>query len=271
MIRFIRFSMSLIGLLICQYGTAQTTTFIKDIQASNTTLIELTDASGQALKKGAFYRIKLSVRATGTRTGAEYLAWYNNLDSVWFIRMVSSAGQTSNHPLLVVENNLVKVKTNHSNMYTIRAFVETYDAANINSLPHLFGSSFQWQRNINNLSYTDGNVGIGTDSPSEKLAVNGNIRAKEIKVETANWPDYVFEKDHKLMSLDSLESFINKNGHLPEVPKAKEIEESGLSLGEMNKILMKKMEEMTLYIINLEERVKSLESNGITMENSGLK
>ncbi len=92
------------------------------------------------------------------------------------------------------------------------------------------------------------------------VAVNGNIRAKEIKVETANWPDYVFREGYELRSLEETETYIRENGHLPEVPKAEEVESEGQSLGEMNKILLKKMEEMTLYLIEQEKRIKALES-----------
>lgn len=97
----------------------------------------------------------------------------------------------------------------------------------------------------------NGNLGIGIVNPAEKLAVNGTIRAKEVKVETANWPDYVFKSDYKLQSLTEVEHFIQANGHLPDMPKAEQVEEEGLSLGEVNKILVKKMEEMTLYMIQL--------------------
>jgi len=110
----------------------------------------------------------------------------------------------------------------------------------------------------------NGNVGIGTTTPNTKLAVNGNIRAKEIKVETANWPDYVFAEDYELRSLEDTEKYIRENGHLPEVPKAEEVESEGQSLGEMNKILLKKMEEMTLYMIEQEKRIKALERDRIT-------
>lgn len=99
-----------------------------------------------------------------------------------------------------------------------------------------------------------GNVGIGTISPTEKLSVNGKIRAHEIKVETANWPDYVFKSDYNLPSLAETEHFINKNGHLPDVPKASEAEANGVSLGEMNKILLKKIEEVTLHLIEMEKK-----------------
>ena len=100
---------------------------------------------------------------------------------------------------------------------------------------------------------TTGNVGIGTLTPNEKLAVNGMIRACEIKVEATNWPDYVFEEGYNVGTLDGLESYIKANKHLPEIPTAKEAQANGVALGEMNKLLLKKIEELTLYVIELKK------------------
>lgn len=105
----------------------------------------------------------------------------------------------------------------------------------------------------------DGFVGIGTTNPTEKLSVNGKIRAHEIKVETANWPDYVFEDDYKLSSLSEIEKYIKANKHLPEMPSAKEVAANGIELGEMNKLLLKKVEELTLHLIQLNNKVEKLE------------
>ena len=98
----------------------------------------------------------------------------------------------------------------------------------------------------------NGNIGVGTTTPAEKLSVNGKIRAHEIKVETSNWPDYVFEPSYNRPSLSELETFIKVNKHLPEIPSAKEVEENGVSLGEMNAKLLKKIEELTLHLIEHE-------------------
>ncbi|MBO9675242.1 MAG: hypothetical protein J7577_17475 [Sphingobacteriaceae bacterium] len=106
---------------------------------------------------------------------------------------------------------------------------------------------------------SNGNVGIGTLTPRERLSVNGNIRAKEIKVEATNWPDYVFEEDYKVGTLKELENYIKSNKHLPEMPTAKEVEVNGIALGEMNKLLLKKMEELTLHLI---EQQKQLNEQG---------
>lgn len=104
-----------------------------------------------------------------------------------------------------------------------------------------------------------GFVGIGTSKPKEKLSVNGNIRAREIKVEVTNWPDYVFRKSYDLKSLTEVEAFVNKHGHLPEIPSVGEVEVEGVSLGEMNKLLLKKIEELTLYLIEKDKKIEALD------------
>lgn len=117
-----------------------------------------------------------------------------------------------------------------------------------------------WSENEDDIYYNTGNVGIGTNSPgSYKLAVNGNIRAKEIKVETTNWPDYVFTDGYKILSLKEIESYIQLNGHLPNIPSAQEIEMSGVDLGEMNRLLLEKIEELTLYAIQQERELKTVQ------------
>lgn len=106
--------------------------------------------------------------------------------------------------------------------------------------------------------FANGNLGIGTTMPKERLSVNGKIRAHEIKVETANWPDYVFEDDYKLMSLAELEKYIKTNKHLPEIPTAIEVKQNGIELGEMNRLLLKKIEELTLHLIDMGNENKNL-------------
>jgi hypothetical protein len=105
-----------------------------------------------------------------------------------------------------------------------------------------------------------GQVGIGTTSPgSFKLAVEGKIGAREVKVTLASWADYVFNKEYKLMSLASLEEFIKKNNHLPNIPSAQEVKENGgIDLGDMNRRLLEKIEELTLHVIELNKEVQQL-------------
>ena len=105
----------------------------------------------------------------------------------------------------------------------------------------------------------EGNVGIGTaDSKGYRLAVNGNVRAREIKVENGNWPDYVFARDYQLPSLQETEKHIKDKGHLPGIPSAAEVKANGVDLGEMNAKLLQKIEELTLHLIEKDKLVGDL-------------
>ena len=108
-----------------------------------------------------------------------------------------------------------------------------------------------------------GNLRVGTTpSPSGyRLAVDGKVICTEVMVRlVANWPDYVFGKNYRLPSLDEVEAFIKKNNHLPGIPSAKSIESTGLSLGEMQKLQMEKIEELTLYVIELKKEIERLKN-----------
>jgi hypothetical protein len=107
-----------------------------------------------------------------------------------------------------------------------------------------------------------GNVSIGTpDSKGYKLAVNGSAVATSMTVKlNSAWPDYVFNKSYKLPSLTEVKNYIDENHHLPDMPSATQIEKEGLNLGEMNKILTKKVEELTLYLIEQNKRIEKLEA-----------
>ena len=474
--------------------------FTKDISVSITNPVELTDDQEQPLNINHIYKVQLVTRGTGTNTGANYIIWYNPDNSSWKIREINLSGTNSNHPILVIETNKVKVKTNHSSNYTVRVFVEELSSLEPDVTPHIYGASNQWQRKINDLYYNDGNVGIGTTnlsskfnvlgqnmevysgtaentfrfgrninenfkfyvtdnngyidyiqdsdnnsthvfyirnladgtsnnndirfqttgqdrmtikangnvgigttSPSEKLevngdilgnqyrfpfinydfsasprtqlenmslklfddyhtyrpggvapgnnnygtllaiygrsshwehnlyfgankkiyyrsstwsggtaedgttggfhewrtildsksdietsgllkltgsgnhyisngnvgigttnpqtklAVNGEITKKEVIVTMDGWSDFVFNEDYRLMSLTDLKEYVKTHDHLPGVPTTKEVSEEGISLGEMNKILLQKIEELTLYIMEQDERIKGIE------------
>ena len=89
----------------------------------------------------------------------------------------------------------------------------------------------------------------------------GNLQVKHLKVTLTGWPDYVFGGNHALMPLGELESYIKEYSHLPGVPTAEEVEKEGADLGEMNRVLMEKVEELTLYIIDLQKQIDELKSN----------
>lgn len=107
----------------------------------------------------------------------------------------------------------------------------------------------------------DGRVGIGTEILGDEiLGVRGKIRAAEIKVESQNWPDYVFAENYNLTSLPELERYILKNKHLPDVPEATKVQLEGIEMGKLNSILIKKIEELTLHLIQKDKEITDLKS-----------
>ena len=107
----------------------------------------------------------------------------------------------------------------------------------------------------------NGNVGVGTNEPPAKFSVNGKVLAKEVHVCTSPdcWPDYVFGENYKLMNLKELDAYVKANKHLPGVPSVSEVEEQGdVDLGQMNAILLEKVEELTRYVIDLQKQIDEL-------------
>jgi hypothetical protein len=114
---------------------------------------------------------------------------------------------------------------------------------------------------------TSGNVGIGTTTPNAKLEVNGDaliqgdLESMKVVVTATpggNWPDYVFQPEFKLRPLSEVEAFVKDNKHLPEVPSAEEVEKNGIDLGSMDATLLKKVEELTLYMIQMNKEIEKL-------------
>lgn len=112
----------------------------------------------------------------------------------------------------------------------------------------------------------NGNVGIGTISPDSKLTVAGNIHSQEVKVTINAGADFVFKDDYMLPSLESVEKFILENKHLPEIASEKDMQENGILLADMNIKLLQKIEELTLYAINQEKRIDTLEAENKTLK-----
>lgn len=111
-----------------------------------------------------------------------------------------------------------------------------------------------------NFAFTSGNVGIGTtDTKGYAFAVNGDAVANSVTVKMYPWADYVFDKSYHLMPLAEVKSYIAVNSRLPEMPSEKEIAEKGLNLGDINKLLTKKVEELTLYLIEKDTKIKEME------------
>jgi hypothetical protein len=107
-----------------------------------------------------------------------------------------------------------------------------------------------------------GNVGIGTTSPgSYLLAVEGTMGARKIQVKQTSWADFVFKPDYQLPTLQELENYINTNQHLPGIPSEAEVQKNGIDVGEMNKKLLQKVEELTLYLIRQQKEIDQLKLN----------
>jgi hypothetical protein len=119
------------------------------------------------------------------------------------------------------------------------------------------------------LRVSEGRVGIGTiyvADTSYKLFVEKGIRTRKVKVDQAVWPDYVFDKAYHLSPIKELELFIQKNKHLPNVPSAEEVKKEGIDLGDNQRILLEKIEELTLYIIEQNKKIEQLEADKLKVK-----
>lgn len=130
---------------------------------------------------------------------------------------------------------------------------DTYVGSFSNNAFRLYSNSIERMRFT-----ASGNVGIGTATPAEKLSVNGNILSRKIIVTQTDWSDYVFDPAYQLRSIFETAAFIEQHKHLPDIPSAKEISQKGIDLGDNQALLLKKIEELTLYVISLQKQVDAL-------------
>ena len=172
---------------------------------------------------------------------------------------------------------VLPANTNGTNYWQQGRIIVTPDNANnANAAGRMFlqtrsfgGGSWNWVSNM--VLRSNGNVGIGTTNPDSKLTVNGAVHSQEVlvDVDAGTGPDYVFEEDYNLISLEETKAYIETNKHLPEVPSDKVMESEGLELRNMSLLLLKKIEEMTLHQIELMETVKN-QNEKLTAQNSNM-
>lgn len=141
---------------------------------------------------------------------------------------------------------------------TTPAIMSYIDISSYSTVPDMdqnivFGTAGQEKMRI----HKNGNIGIGTATPTDMLTVAGKIGAREIKVSTNAGADFVFEPDYKLPDLNELEKFVKTNKHLPEIPTAKQMVDNGLNLGELNIKLLQKVEELTLHLIDKDKQLNT--------------
>ena len=141
----------------------------------------------------------------------------------------------------------------------------TASSATINGAANVTGTLTANSATINGAANVTGALTANSAKITGEIRANsaeikGKIKAQEIEVtlDVKDWPDFVFENDYTLMTLQETEDFIKENKHLPNVPSAAEVEANGVNLGEMNAILIQKVEELTLYILDLQKQINEL-------------
>jgi hypothetical protein len=223
------------------------------------------------------YRAGYANTTGASNTFIGYRAGYSNATGIGNVFIGANAGynETGSNKLFIENSsgatpliygdfstNSVGINTATPGSYTLNVN-GTLNASNL----HVAGEPYlasQWTTTSSNLSYAAGGISVGTTTlpTGYKLAVGGKLIAEEVVVQLqASWPDYVFETDYMLRPIEELELYINQHKHLPGVPSAREIKDNGISVGEMNTIMMEKIEELTLYIIELKKEVELLKKN----------
>lgn len=195
--------------------------------------------------------------ASGANSTSRIIIWLRG-KTTYFYR--------SNYPVTPtiydgVANPLPFQQTNGP-AHTYKTAIESY----VNVYGMSYGNTAYFTGAGNN--HFAGNVGIGTtDTKGYKLAVNGEAIFTRVKVKPfSGWPDYVFSKDYELPSLQEVEKYIEDNNHLPGIPSAVEVGKEGLDLGEMNKRLLQKVEELTLYIIEQQKTIDRMQAKDAVIE-----
>lgn len=231
-------------------------------------IIQFADGFSQA-KKG-FIQLSGDNFRMGTNSGNSYgkfIIRNNGADRV-FVDATGKVGINEDNPSAHLH---VTGRTYLNNMNNealaidgTNPFIQFYQSGVSKSFIQQTGATLFMGVNGGNLRLDANQVAIGADlntATGYKLAVSGKVICEELKVELkGNWPDYVFANNYNLKPLHEVEDFISRNKHLPNIPSAKEVEANGIEVGDMQKRLLEKIEELTLYIIELKKEVDDLKN-----------
>lgn len=190
---------------------------------------------------------------------AGYTIGYSN-DGISFTNIISVTGNTSGNPSHNISAPLARYwKLTVVSVQSGETFSNIAGLQLLVTGPGAFTNNLYWNTGgygTSSIQYMGGNVGIGTATPQAKLAVNGDVFAKKVKVTQTGWPDYVFDSSYQLPGLTEVASFIKKYKHLPGITSAAEVEREGLDLGNNQAGLLKKIEELTLYAIEQDKQLQ---------------
>jgi len=176
---------------------------------------------------------------------------------------------TNNHGSLIISSNLyfsnddnLKIANTHGTMSGGAILIPGNGMPNQGAISFYTNNSGSvikdnpYSGSVSMIVSGNGNVGIGTTNPDSKLAVNGTIHSKEVKVDMTGWSDFVFKRGYKLPTLEEVEKHITEKGHLKNIPSEEEVLEKGINLGEINAKLLQKIEELTLYVIEQNKKIE---------------
>jgi len=257
--------------ILSNYCFGQTNTFPAsgNVGIGTVAPIKKLDVNGDILNRGVLYQDTFS----SLGSGAHGISWYRNDYTTWFTYMSPAGGTNApsgtaapvDVPSGVTSWSLRSNIENQSNYGWI--FESGYNGTgNEPSVKFAINSGDGTFHSIGN-GIVDGNLSIGTQNSSGyRLSVKGKIRAQEIKVENANWPDFVFAKSYKLPTLKETEIHIKEKGHLLGIPSAAEVKANGIDLGDMNAKLLQKIEELTLHLIEQNRKMESMQTEIVELK-----
>ncbi|MDN5202637.1 tail fiber protein [Fulvivirgaceae bacterium BMA10] len=175
----------------------------------------------------------------GTTSDSQIMAQFDKIGS-----------GAQNPSIQLASNGTVGLKIGHENYFKSIYFNNSYGSAD--------KMSFKLRSQTKMTILNNGNVGIGSTNPDSKLTVNGKIKSEEVHVIVDVPADYVFDESYNLKDLKEVERYIKSHKHLPDIPSANELKEKGWKVGEMSNLLLQKVEELTLYMIELKKENEDL-------------